>query len=139
MYRLDNIHPLFVHFPIALFATGYLFDLLGYFLKQKKFLVVGWYNLALGVLAVPFTVATGFLTDTQYGHMQEPFPIYSSHGSLMILAGLMFIGLFARRFKHQPELPGKENLKLFYLIAQGLALVIIFFSSHLGAVLGDRL
>jgi len=43
--------------------------------------------------------------------MQEPFPIYSSHGSLMILTGL-----FARRFEHQPELPGKKNLKLFYLI-----------------------
>jgi len=29
---------------------------------------------------------------------------------------MILTGLFARRFEHQPELPGKKNLKLFYLI-----------------------
>ncbi len=138
MYRFDNIHPLFIHFPIALYATAYFFDVLGYILKQRKFLVAGWYNLTMGVVASLFTVATGFMADTKYGHMQEPFPIYKSHGSLMILAVFGFIALFAWRFEDRPGLPGKPKSNLAYLIVQSLLLGLVFFGSHLGAILGDR-
>ena len=139
MYQLNNIHPLFIHFPIALFATGYLFDLIGIFFNRPKFLIVGWYNLLIGIPSLLAAVITGFLADTLYGHMMEPFPLHDTHGIIMLFSGLVLIILTAIRFKFQPEFPGDKRTKIVLLLVHGLALVIIFYGAHLGAILGERI
>ncbi|NQU27054.1 MAG: DUF2231 domain-containing protein [Candidatus Marinimicrobia bacterium] len=139
MYQLNNIHPLFIHFPIALFATGYLFDLIGILFNRPKFLIAGWYNLLIGIPSLLAAVLTGFLADTLYGHMMEPFPLYDTHGIIMIFAGLILISVTAIRFKTQPEFPGDKRTKIVLLLVHGLTLLIIFYGAHLGAILGERI
>ena len=36
-YTLETIHPLLVHFPIALFSTGLFFDVLARLLDNEEF------------------------------------------------------------------------------------------------------
>ena len=39
---MQNIHPMFVHFPLALLSVGLLFDILGYLLKKQSLSSAGW-------------------------------------------------------------------------------------------------
>jgi uncharacterized membrane protein len=52
MFDLTNIHPMLVHFPIALLIVGFGSDVLGLFLKREFFSKVGFYLLILGTLGV---------------------------------------------------------------------------------------
>ena len=52
------LHPLTVHFPIALLFTSVFFDLLGALTGNKNFKQTGWWLLILGLIGG--TVAAGF-------------------------------------------------------------------------------
>lgn len=49
---ISHLHPMIVHFPIALLLTGLLFDIVGFFSKGNFFSKTGFYLLILGALGV---------------------------------------------------------------------------------------
>jgi len=57
--ELINIHPLFVHFPIALLLTSVAFYLLGSVFKKEELLTAGKWALYFGALSAAVTVWTG--------------------------------------------------------------------------------
>lgn len=52
MFDLTHIHPMIVHFPIALLIVGFLADLIGVVTKKEFFNKSGFYLLILGTLGV---------------------------------------------------------------------------------------
>ena len=48
MFTLDHLHPIIVHFPIALLLVGLVADLFGHFAKKKFFSKAGLLLLLLG-------------------------------------------------------------------------------------------
>lgn len=52
MIDLNHLHPMIVHFPIALLMVGFLADLLGITLKKEFFNRAGYYLLILGTIGV---------------------------------------------------------------------------------------
>ena len=52
-------HPVIIHFPIALFITSAVFELLAVWRKQPLFATVAYYNLLGAALTVPLAIATG--------------------------------------------------------------------------------
>ena len=58
-------HPAIIHFPIALFITSVLFDLLAVWRKNRGWGAVGYYNLLAAASTVPMAVASG-LTAWQW-------------------------------------------------------------------------
>ena len=52
MFDTINLHPIIVHFPIALLIVGFLFDLTGAILNRDFFSKTGFYLLILGTLGV---------------------------------------------------------------------------------------
>src|SRR5438093_12953256 len=54
-------HPLVVHFPVALWLTSFLFDLLFVFKKESFFSTVSRYLIGLGVLAAGVAIVSGFV------------------------------------------------------------------------------
>ncbi len=136
----DEIHPLIIHFPIALLSTGFLFDFLSYRLKKKSLELAGWWNLILGMVSALCAIVTGLIAD--YGSkpslMDEPFPLHTNHGSLQILASCVFMVLLFWRGRLQGMLPSKSKMVLLYLSVSGIAVSILFYGSHLGAVFSGR-
>lgn len=137
-FELETIHPLFVHFPIALLSTGLLCDILGTLYRKESLHNAGWWCQVFGIVAVVFTIPTGFLADTLIGHMEDPFPILETHGMVQIIASILFTGLLVWRGIRRSELPEKPILFLYYLIG-GVAIALLFYGADLGAQLAGRI
>jgi len=52
-------HPVIVHFPIALFITSVVFEMLAVWRNQPIFASVAYFNLVGAALSLPLTIATG--------------------------------------------------------------------------------
>lgn len=52
MIDTTHLHPMIVHFPIALLIVGFLFDIGGLFIKRESFTTTGFYLLILGSAGV---------------------------------------------------------------------------------------
>lgn len=59
MFNTNHIHPMFVHFPIALITIGFFFDILNPFVKKKTFIKCGYYLMILGTLSSFAAYLTG--------------------------------------------------------------------------------
>jgi uncharacterized membrane protein len=59
MIDLTHLHPMIVHFPIALLMVGFLADAVGLFTKKDFFSKAGFYLLILGTLGVVAAYFTG--------------------------------------------------------------------------------
>jgi uncharacterized membrane protein len=57
--HLQNIHPLVVHFPIALLCAAALMYWLGFFARRESWQWSGLWTLILGVLGAAVAVASG--------------------------------------------------------------------------------
>ena len=59
MIDLTHVHPMIVHFPIALLIVGFLTDLASLFIKQEFFKQTGFYLLILGALGTVAALLSG--------------------------------------------------------------------------------
>jgi uncharacterized membrane protein len=136
---LTDIHPLFIHFPIALLSTGFMFDLLAIIFKKEVFQPVGWWNLSLGILSSVFAVLTGFVADWNYGHFEIPFPIFDTHGSVQLMSIFCYFVMFVWRWKLNKALPISFRSLLGYFVLGLVATSLLFYGGHLGAILAGRI
>ena len=136
----DEIHPLIIHFPIALLSAGFLFDFSSHLLKKKSLEFAGWWNLILGMVSALCAIVTGLIADygSKPGLMDEPFPVHTNHGSLQIFASCIFVVLLFWRGRLQGTLPKKPKMVLLYLSVSGIAVTTLFYGAHLGAVFSGR-
>lgn len=133
---VSEFHPMVVHFPIALLSMAVVCDGLAVFLKRDDFAKAGEWNLNFGLLGGIAAVFTGFLTDRDYGHMSDPFPVFSTHGSVQILSLLIFLGLWFWRRKLKDNF---LNRGLIFVLAGLMTTGLLFYGAFLGAVLGGRI
>ena len=56
---LENFHSILVHFPIALFSTGFLFDILAKLLGNDEFESASFWTMCIGLISMPFTIVSG--------------------------------------------------------------------------------
>lgn len=56
------LHPILVHFTIALTATAFASDLLASLFKLNVLIPIGWWTLAGAILVTPATLATGIIS-----------------------------------------------------------------------------
>ena len=54
-------HPMFVHFPTALFPTSLLFDLLSWLIAEPALVKAAFYDIAVALVVGMLAVLTGFV------------------------------------------------------------------------------
>lgn len=59
MFDTSHLHPMIVHFPIALIIVGFLSEVVGLLLKKDFFTKAAFYLLILGTLGVVAAYITG--------------------------------------------------------------------------------
>lgn len=136
LFSLEQIHNKVIHFPIALLSASVLFNLIGFYSDNKKMYSTSWYLLILGTLSALSAVITGFIADKTQGHMSEPFPIFTTHGSTQIFASLLFLSLLIWRYVN---IRTETKPTFVYLVASIAGILILFYGGHLGAVIAGRI
>jgi uncharacterized membrane protein len=122
---MDNIHPLFVHYPIALFTAFFVAEFFGVVLKNEDFRCAASFCLYLGTIAAVFTVAAGYYAAATVEHSEKVHAIMENHEGfgvtvLIIAAVLSAWRLYVRR-KFSPKLQ-LAHLALAFILAVVIAL-----------------
>ena len=132
-----DLHPLVIHFPIALFSSAILFDLISIIYKKNELLITSWWVMFLAIICSLLAMITGFVDDKLIGHFSDISPFWLNHSWMQIISIIGFISLFSWRSK-SPNLFYSNKLFLLYLILGIINVGILFYGSHLGAQLAGR-
>ena len=122
-YSFETIHPLFVHFPIALLSTGLFFDVLAIILIREDLENVGFWCMLMGIISCLFANLTGlmaFLSEASFTDLPQ-----FTHFLLMWCATFIFIILFWVRIKFQLELRYSSIKRYLYFLINILAVLIL--------------
>jgi len=126
-------HVVLIHFPIALFIIGVLFDFLVQWKKQRLLAAAAYYNLLVAAIATVPVVVTGILAWQWELEGQKLKGILLMHLVMGCLSTVLiwvvwFIHTRTRR-KQQEVLPG------YRLPVEAVAVVIVALTGHLGGFL----
>lgn len=99
MPDFTTIHPMLVHFPIALLIVGFLFETVGFFVKKEFFGTAGFYLLLLGATGVAAAFLTGqYAGDgiTEVGSLKSALETHEEAAELTLwLAGIAVVARIA--------------------------------------------
>ena len=130
---MESIHPLIVHFPIALLLTALCLDVLAVWAKRPGLHRVALWNLSLGTLGASAAVLTGLQAEDIGKHSFEIWKIMQLHKRLGITTLVLGIMIVAWRFSKRDQLtPRGRALTLAGMMAMASTLTI-------GAYLGGRM
>jgi len=130
------LHPILVHFTIALVSASLLFDAVSFFFNVSSLLIVGWWTLALSFAVTVFTVATGVKSRINLPIAEgEARSFLRSHMAL----GLIFFGmLLAITIWRAAIWQANDNLSWWYLLAAGATAAAMSLQGYLGGELVYR-
>ena len=130
---MESIHPLVVHFPIALLLSSLLLDGLALALKRPAIHRVALWNLCLGVLGAAAAVLTGLQAERVAKHSFEISQVMELHEWLGITT--LSVGVLVASWR----LWKRERLTRFFRWATLGAMVVMASTVTWGAYLGGRL
>ena len=136
-YSLETIHPLLVHFPIALFSTGLFFDILARLLNNEELDHAGFWTMLMALISSPFTIIAGLFAFMEEGSWLYLYQF--QHGILAFISTLFLLVLFWARIKFQLDFRYSSLKKNIYLFLHILVVGILFYGAHLGAKAADRI
>ena len=136
-YSLETVHPLLVHFPIALFSTGLFFDILAKLLNNEELDHAGFWTMLMALISSPFTIIAGIFAFMEEGSWLDLYQF--QHGLLAFISTLFLLVLFWARIKFQLDFRYSGLKRNIYLALHILAVGILFYGAHLGAKAADRI
>lgn len=130
---MESVHPLVIHFPIALLLTALLLDALALVFKRPQLHRVALWNLLLGTLGAGLAVWTGTRAAEIAKHSMEIHQVMELHRKLGIATLVLGVLIVGRRFLKRDRLATRERI-LTLLVMLAMAGTLGF-----GAHLGGRL
>lgn len=123
-------HPLLVHFPIALWLTSFLFDLLFVRTRERFFATASTYLIGLGLAGAAVSIVTGFIDYVPLvaeGVGQAFVDQHRVHSVLGYVTTAVYTGILLarRRWRAMPQ--------ALYLGIGAIAAVLIAMTGILGA------
>jgi len=129
--ELHPLHPMVVHFPIALTGAAFLFILLAYWKSNPSLEWAAFANIALAALSTLVAGFTGFMDNLNAYEGQAP-----NAGAKITLAILLFVlttSVSVVRYR-TPNLFQTAN-RFFYISLYGISFLVAFTLAFLGGVI----
>ena len=139
-FSLETIHPLFIHFPIALLSTGLFFDILALMYHNEDLEHAGFWCMLMGLISCLFSNFTGlmaFLADWELLDLLSWS--YRFHFLIAWTTTIVFAALFWARIKFQLDIRYSPAKRYLYVIIHILTVGILFYGAHLGAKAAERI
>lgn len=130
---LDNIHPLLVHFPIALLVTFFLIDGAGTLLSKLRWREVATPLLYIGTLAAAFTVIAGFQAAYSAPHTHTTHVLMLRHQAFGISVAALAIILSIRR--HLASYFFLESKTYGHFALSGILVMLLILGADLGGLM----
>lgn len=130
---MENLHPLVVHFPLALLMLFFLADVAGSLLKNNAWRAVADWFLYAGTAFAGLAVLVGWLASTTVVHGEEVHDIMETHMRLGITSMFLALSLSVWRLSAKNLLVGVTNA--LYLFFSGLLCLILIFTADLGGLM----
>ncbi|WP_299485663.1 DUF2231 domain-containing protein [Acaryochloris sp. IP29b_bin.137] len=126
----DTLHPIVVHFVIAMVLFAVLCDGVGYFTRNSRLYEVGWWNLMFATISVFIAVIFGQIE----AGLAMPYAAATRDLSLHTLIGWALSGLLAliTGWRYTIRLRAPEVLPLPYIGGNVILTFIVLFQIYLG-------
>jgi uncharacterized membrane protein len=124
MFETTHIHPMIVHFPIALIIAGFLADTLFLFYKQENWLhKMGFFLMVLGTLAAGASYLAGelFTSEPTEGEIVKFYQMHTT-GAAITLSIMSLVSLLRVYFTFK-EREDKFRWVIYVLYVLGTAAV----------------
>ncbi len=131
--HLQNLHPLFVHFPIAFIYGAALLYLLGWMRASEPFKWSAFWMLMLGALGVAASVGTGLYAEPGVMVAESVRDQLLKHHKHLMLAASGLTGVLTVWALASQPMPTRGR----YIFLAGLLVVILLIA--VGADLGGRM
>ena len=136
-FSLETTHPLFIHFPIALLATGLFFDVLYLMFHNEDLEHAGFWCMLMGIISCLFSNFTGlmaFLTEGSFSDLPQ-----FTHSIIAWCITIIVATLFWVRIKFQLDVRYSLTKRSLYVMIHILTVGILFYGAHLGAKAAERI
>jgi len=126
----DTIHPIVVHFVIAMVLFAIVCDAIGFFNKNPRLLEVGWWNI--------FAATTWIFVAVIFGQIEAglalPYPAAVGDLNLHTLIGWSLSGILSviTGWRYIIRLRTKNSLPVAYVGFNGFLLALVLFQVYLG-------
>jgi len=130
---MESVHPLVVHFPIALLLTAVALDLLAFLLKRDGLHRIALWNLSLGTVGAAVAVLTGLQAEDIAKHSFEIWQVIELHKRLGITTLILGLMTVAWRLRYRDQLSTRSR------VVTIVAMLVIVCTVTYGAYLGGRL
>lgn len=129
----DTIHPIVVHFVIAMVLFAFVCDIVGYFTRNPKLAEVSWWNLFFATIAIFIAVIFG---QVEAG-LAEPYSSAVSTLNLHTLIGWALSGILAgiTGWRYVIRSQNKPQLPMPYLVASVALVGLVIVQTYLGDLL----
>lgn len=127
---MPNIHPLIVHFPIALLTASLVFELLGVALKRADLERTAWWLLLAGCVGLGGAVATGLLAEKTVVIPAEVSSQFETHEEMAFFAATVYAIIILWRVSNKTLLP--HGMRSMYILLTVAALVAIWVGAWFG-------
>ncbi len=94
---MENLHPLVIHFPIALLVTALALELAGLLWRSDGLRRAALWNQGLGTVGVLAAVITGRLAEAGAKHSLEIFQVMSRHEQVGYMVGWLAVAALGWR------------------------------------------
>jgi uncharacterized membrane protein len=128
---MSNIHPLIVHFPIALIIVVFILDLLGALSRQKTLTSAANIVSIFAALGAVIAVISGLMAEESVWHIDEAHDLIELHESIgFAVMGLALVSLIFRPAIKKKK--SKSSLLWIAVIISLAAAVLVGYEGYLG-------
>ncbi|MDJ0621186.1 MAG: DUF2231 domain-containing protein [Calothrix sp. MO_192.B10] len=126
----DTLHPIVVHFVIAMVLFAVFCDVVGYFTRNSRLLEVSWWNMCLATIAIFVAIIFG---QFEAG-LAKPYQIVKSVLNMHTLIGWSLSGIIAAitAWRYVIRARNPQKLPLAYLGVGLILSLIVGFQVFLG-------
>ncbi len=130
---MPNLHPMVVHFPIALLTTFLILEILSLILKSESLKTGASWMLYAGTLGAFGAVLAGFRAAATLEHSDEIHAIIESHEHLGLVVLLIAVILSLWRIVFKRKLAG--SWWIVYLALSIIMVIVMSFGADLGGLM----